>query len=151
MGNLDGFLTIADYNEYTGRMPSTALFYSAVTGPAGEIHYDFPSCRYHGETRWPIRSHGQRVTCAQPPIYMTQIELSITKLTRHSHPILNNHAYRLWSLHASRCPNSAIYWPAPGRCNWWTHSLKIKYISVIFSRRQRMARFTAAPRWYPMD
>jgi hypothetical protein len=73
---------------------------------------------------------------------MTQIELSITKLTWHSHPDLNNHAYRLWSLCASRCPRDTrdLYCPAPGRCNWWTHSLKIKYILVIFSGRQRMAR-----------
>jgi hypothetical protein len=77
----------------------------------------------------------------QPPI-MTQIQLSITKVTLALAPkssILNKpHPPPLilarQPVSDNHCRDLCI--PAPG--NWWTHSLKIKLLLVIYSGWQRI-------------
>jgi hypothetical protein len=63
--------------------------------------------RGHGKTGWPIRSHGQACD-----LHMTQIELSITKVTLALAPnlsILNKpHPLRPLILVRQRCPDNAF-------------------------------------------
>jgi hypothetical protein len=89
--------------------------------------------RDHGTTGWPIRSHGQACN----------LQYHSNRNVHHQNH-LGTRTQFVDSKQATRttfepCPPAGVptthfrdtrdLWrPAPGRCNWWTHSLKIKYI-----------------------
>jgi hypothetical protein len=94
--------------------------------PAEPIHYDSDATvKQGGQSDHTIR----RATSS-----MTQIELSNTKVTRHPilkkprlPPLIRQPMSQQWTsaIHARD-----LFFSAPGRCNWWTHSLKIKYLFI---------------------
>jgi hypothetical protein len=101
--------------------------------------------RGHGKTGWPIRSHDQECT----PIWLKIIELSITKVTLTLAPnssILNKPHPPPLILARQPVSWQPLPWfprsmqPRPQSLYRWTPSLKIKYMFVIYSGRQRMAR-----------
>jgi hypothetical protein len=118
---------------------TTSVARSHASTPADPIRYDFPSdatVKQAGQSDHTVRRASSNMTWA---------ELSITNVTWHSQPILNKRTafdpclsagVPTMDFHDTR----DLYCPAPGRCNWWSHSLKIKYLLVIFSGRQRVAR-----------
>jgi hypothetical protein len=91
--------------------------------------------RGHGTTGWPIRSHDHECNLQHDS---WQIKLSFTKITLafalNSSIVYQPHPSPL-IIAASRCPDNHcrdLRVPAPGRCNWWTHYLKIKFLLVIY-------------------
>jgi hypothetical protein len=131
--------TLSVFILYIHRLPQRSSSDSAVTGPVG-IHYDSIS-----DTT--LKQGGQSdhtVSVWQARELQQDSNRTVNhQLDWYSRLILNKpRLYRLWSMHACRCPNNGhrSIAPRPRPLYWWTHSLKIKYLLVIFSGRQRTAR-----------
>jgi hypothetical protein len=98
----------------------------------------------HAEARWPIRSHDQvrnlqydsNRPVRQAPVTRTQFIDSKQATPTAFDPC---RLAGVATMDFRDTPSRSIV-PRPWPLYWWTHSLKIKYLSVIFSGRQPMAR-----------
>jgi hypothetical protein len=131
--------------------PSTALLWLGCYGPIGIILIPSRPTRLNKVANQITRSACDRACKLQQDSNRTVNH----QLTWYSRLILNKPRppnskqatpTALWSMLTCRCPNNGLSWytwsmvPRPWPLYWWTHSLKIKYLLVIFSGRQRIAR-----------
>jgi hypothetical protein len=125
-----------------------------AAGSPSHAHFGLPptesviSClRGNGKTGWPIGSHDQECTLQYDSNKTVHHQSNLDTCTQFV-------GFKQATPTAfDPCPpaglltiTSAIYAAPPkGRCNWWTHSLKIKYILVYNIQREATHGFGNSP------